>query len=102
MEHLEYEIPGRPGATLARDWALVGVVTSSNLEVLVEKTDLAGQCRFVVDTSAKGFGPVWQAVITDFLAKHAAGDLLFSIHDNGASPAVVALRLAQALEALAD
>ncbi|WP_428564437.1 MAG: malonate decarboxylase acyl carrier protein [Solidesulfovibrio sp. DCME] len=100
MEHLEYELPGRPGTTPARDWALVGVVTSSNLEVLVEKAALGGKCRFVVDTSAKGFGPIWQAVIEDFLAKHPAGDLLFSIHDNGAPPAVVALRLAQALDAM--
>jgi malonate decarboxylase delta subunit len=102
MEHLEYELPGRPGSPAAKPFALVGVVTSANLEVLVEPKTLDGHCRFVIDTAAAGFGPVWQAVIEDFLAKHPAGDLLFSIHDNGASPAVVGLRLAQALETLVE
>ncbi|GFK92972.1 Malonate decarboxylase acyl carrier protein [Fundidesulfovibrio magnetotacticus] len=100
MEHLEFTLPGRTGGPRANEWAIAGVVTSGNLEVLAEAMDLGGACRFVIDTSAKGYRDTWRAVVEDFMAKHAPGDVLFSINDSAASPAVVGLRLAQALEAL--
>lgn len=102
MEHLEFTYPGKPGAARSRDWAIVGVVTSGNLEIMAEATNLDGACRFVIDTATKGFGPIWKAVIEDFMTKHGPADLLFSINDSAASPAVVSLRLAQVLEALKD
>ncbi len=102
MEHLEYTYSGKPGPARSKDWAIVGVVTSGNLEILAEAANLDGACRFVIDTSTKGFGSTWKAVIEDFMAKHAPADLLFSINDSAASPAVVSLRLAQVLEALKD
>ena len=78
--------------------ALVGVVSSGNLEVMVEKADLNGTCQVEVSTSARGFGSIWQAVLDDFAARHDLADLRISINDGGATPAVVSLRLDQAIE----
>ena len=80
--------------------ALVGVVASGNLEVLVEPAAGSG-CRVDIDTSARGFGPIWEAVLRDFHARHGLAGLAVSIHDMGATPAVVSLRLDQAVAAIA-
>ena len=80
--------------------ALVGVVASGNLEVLVEPAPGTG-CRIDIDTSARGFAPIWEAVLRDFHDRHAAAGLAVSIHDMGATPAVVSLRLDQAMSAIA-
>jgi malonate decarboxylase delta subunit len=79
--------------------ALVGVVASGNLEVLVEPAPGSG-CRFDIDTSARGFGGVWEAVLRDFQARHGLAGLAVAIHDMGATPAVVSLRLDQAIAAI--
>jgi len=79
---------------------LVGVVASGNLEVLIEPSADAG-CRIAVDTSARGFGPVWEAVLRDFHERHGLAGLAVAIHDMGATPAVVSLRLDQAIAAIA-
>jgi malonate decarboxylase delta subunit len=80
--------------------ALVGVVASGNLEVLVEFAAGTG-CRIDVDTSARGFGAVWEAVLRDFHDRHGITGIAVSIHDMGATPAVVSLRLDQAISAIA-
>ena len=79
---------------------LVGVVASGNLEVLVEPAAGSG-CRVDIDTSARGFGPIWEAVLRDFHARHGLAGLAVAIHDMGATPAVVSLRLDQAVAAIA-
>ena len=79
--------------------ALVGVVASGNLEVLVESAPGAA-CRVDIDTSARGFGPIWEAVLRDFHARHGLSGLAISINDMGATPAVVSLRLDQAMSAV--
>ena len=78
---------------------LVGVVASGNLEVLVESAAGTG-CRIDIDTSARGFGAVWEAVLRDFHARHGLAGLAVSINDMGATPAVVSLRLDQAIAAI--
>lgn len=78
---------------------LVGVVGSGNLEVLLEPAPEGG-CTVRVETSARGFGPIWQAVVDDFHARHGLAGLRVSIHDMGATPAVVSLRLDQAVAEL--
>lgn len=100
METFTFSPPAGPGTAAtpaaARPWALVGVLASGNLEVLVEPAD---GCRVDVETSAHGFGEVWAAVVAEFFDQHR--DVLagrrFTVHDAGATPAVVALRLEQAL-----
>lgn len=100
MEHLEFDFPGRPMPAPARANAIVGVVSSGNLEVLIEQASLSGACHVSIDTAVKGYGPIWQAVLADFVARHALADVRISINDVGATPAVVGLRLVQALEEL--
>ena len=80
---------------------LVGVVGSGNLEVMLEAAAGDG-CAVRVETSARGFGPIWQAVADDFFARHPIGGVRVSINDMGATPAVVSLRLDQAVAELPE
>jgi malonate decarboxylase delta subunit len=95
---LDYRFPGqRPAGAFAP--VLVGVVGSGNLEVMVEAapgTELA----IHIETSARGFGAIWEAVVHDFHDRHPLGGLRVSINDMGATPAVVSLRLDQAISEL--
>ncbi|MBV7537735.1 malonate decarboxylase acyl carrier protein [Duganella sp. sic0402] len=79
---------------------VVGVVGSGNLEVLIEPADLNGACSVEITTAAVGFGPIWQAVISDFNTRWQLADTRISINDMGATPAVVSLRLDQAVETM--
>jgi malonate decarboxylase delta subunit len=97
MEHLHYRFTG--GTTIrAAQPRIVGVVASGNLEVLVEPAALQGACTVDIDTAANGFSAVWEAVVADFFSRHPLADVRISINDNGATPAIVALRLDQAVE----
>lgn len=98
MESLSYEYAGKqPVAPFAP--VLVGVVGSGNLEVLLEAA-ASDQCTFHVETSARGFGVIWEAVLRDFHERHGFAGLNVSINDMGATPAVVSLRLDQAAAGL--
>ena len=98
LETLHYRFVGsQPAGTFAP--VLVGVVGSGNLEVLVEPSP-GPDCHFEVQTSARGFGSIWAAVLGDFHARHPLAGVAMAIHDMGATPAVVSLRLAQAAAAL--
>lgn len=101
MERLEFEFTGGALSRPACTHALVGVVSSGNLEVLMEKAALDGRCKVVVNTSTKGFGEIWRAVLADFFVRHPLADVRVSINDVGATPAIVSLRLDQALDAFA-
>ena len=96
METLEYRFASAPAAQTETP-ALCGVVGSGNLEILVKAGDAAAVCQVSIKTSARGFGETWQAVLGSFAATHAAGGTVIAINDMGATPAVVSLRLAQAL-----
>jgi malonate decarboxylase delta subunit len=104
MEILEFEL--RPGADARaagnRPPVLVGVVASGNLEVLVEQVPATGSCTVEVNTAAAGFETIWQAVLDDFISRHPLTDVRLSINDVGATPAVVSLRLDQAIEAFLE
>jgi len=98
LETLDYAFAGRqPAGAFAP--VLVGVVGSGNLEVLLEPA--AGtDCSVHVETSARGFGPIWAAVVRDFHQRHPLAGVRVSINDMGATPAVVSLRLDQAVSEL--
>ncbi len=102
METLKYRFEGRTAPTSQLDHVLVGVVSSGNLEVLIEPTPLDGAMEIEITTAARGFGQIWQAVLDDFAARHALKDVRITIHDVGATPAVVSLRLDQAVETLQE
>jgi malonate decarboxylase delta subunit len=94
MEKMRFDFQGseRPG-TFAP--VLVGVVGSGNLEVLVEP-GIEPHCSVEVETSARGFRTIWEAVLRDFHERHRWAGVRVSINDMGATPAVVSLRLDQA------
>lgn len=98
LETLQYAFAGQRAAG---DFppVLVGVVGSGNLEVLLEPAP-GDRCEVHVETSARGFGPIWEAVLRDFHRRHPLAGVRFSLHDMGATPAVVSLRLQQAVAAL--
>ena len=99
LETLAFRFDGRqPVGPFAP--IVVGVVGSGNLEVMVEPGP-GTDCTVQVETSARGFGAIWQAVVEGFHARHPLGGLRISINDMGATPAVVGLRLEQAVAGLA-
>ena len=95
--HFRFDQGSRPLAGMPQ---LVGVVGSGNLEVLIEPASLNGACEIEVRTAAVGFGAIWQAVMTDFHERWRLADTRICINDMGATPAVVSLRLDQAVESL--
>ncbi len=98
LEALDFSFSGgRPAGPFAP--VLVGVVGSGNLEVLLEAVAGNG-CAVRIETSARGFQPIWQAVMTDFHARHPLAGVRIAINDMGATPAVVSLRLDQAVAEL--
>jgi malonate decarboxylase delta subunit len=94
MEHLTFDYPAR--RTVAAR-AHVGVVGSGDLEVLLAPND-ALQARVVVNTSVDGYGHIWKSVLDRFFTRYD-GAASIEINDFGATPGVVALRLAEAAEA---
>lgn len=98
LETLDFSFSGgRPAGAFAP--VLVGVVGSGNLEVMLEAA-AGADCTVRVETSARGFGAIWQAVMDDFHARHPLAGVRISINDMGATPAVVSLRLDQAVAEL--
>jgi malonate decarboxylase delta subunit len=79
---------------------VVGVVGSGNLEVLIEPAQLNGACTIEITTAAVGFGPIWEAVMRDFHQRWLLADTRISINDMGATPAVVSLRMDQAVQTM--
>lgn len=91
MERFELRFPGADPIT---GRAHVGVVASGDLEVLMEP---AAETTVAVRTSVDGFERVWRATLDRFFARHPVSARI-EINDSGATPGVVSLRLAQALE----
>ena len=96
MENLDLQFPSEP-APAAQRASLCGIVGSGNLEILIRPSLDKSTCTLRIKTSARGFGKVWEAVAADFTTRHAAGGTQIDINDMGATPAVVTLRLGQAL-----
>ena len=77
--------------------AILGT-NKQNLEVMVEATPGDPRCVVDISTPARGFDDVWAAVMADFFERSKLGGVRVSINDVGATPAVVSLRLDQAVE----
>lgn len=82
------------GKTPVAARAHVGVVGSGDLEVLLEP---AAETTVLVRTSVDGFEAIWRATLERFFTRHPIAARI-EINDFGATPGVVSLRLAQALE----
>jgi malonate decarboxylase delta subunit len=98
LESLNFSFTGQRRAG-AFEPVLVGVVGSGNLEVMLEPAS-GNECTIHIETSARGFGPIWEAVVRDFHQRHPLGGVRVSMNDMGATPAVVSLRLDQAVSEL--
>ena len=93
MEELIFRYPARQPITKRIQ---VGVVASGDLEILLEPAE-NGQSTFIVRTSVPGFTEVWQLMFERFMQTYDRA-VRVEINDAGATPGVVALRLAQAME----
>jgi len=106
MEHLTFDYPARRAVTTR---AHVGVVGSGDLEVLLSpastsdtsNSDNALSAHVVVRTSVDGYGHIWKSVLDRFFTRYD-GAAQIEINDFGATPGVVALRLAEAVEAAGE
>ena len=101
MEHLQFAFDGGRVYSGSAEPRIVGVVASGNLEVLIEPAPNDAACRIDIHTAVNGFGRIWEAVLADFFERHPLAHVHISINDAGATPAIVALRLDQAVESYA-
>jgi malonate decarboxylase acyl carrier protein len=93
MEQLNFAYPA---TRAARQRAHVGVVGSGDLEILL--SPLPGQqAEVVIRTSVDGYGQIWKSVLDRFFTRYD-GAARIEINDFGATPGVVALRLAEVVE----
>jgi malonate decarboxylase delta subunit len=93
MEKLSFQYPA--SAKAARK-AHVGVVGSGDLEILLEPSDDA-KAHVTVLTSVTGFQSTWKAVLDRFFERYQ-GAARIDIHDFGATPGTVTMRLQQVVE----
>lgn len=77
-----------------------GVVGSGDMEVLIHP-DQTSVAKFRVVTPVVGFDMVWQKVLQRFVEETGLSSAFVEINDNNATPAVVTLRLRQAMGELA-
>lgn len=94
MEILNFEFAA--GSTPTKQ-ALVGCVGSGDLEVLMEPSQ-SGKISIQVVTSVDGSSQRWENLFTRMFSDQNLPAVHIDIHDFGATPGVVRLRLEQAFE----
>jgi malonate decarboxylase delta subunit len=93
MEKLHFEYPA---SQPVKQRTHIGVVGSGDLELLLEPSP-DQTARVTITTSVDGFGQTWKHVLDRFFSRCEYA-ISVEIHDFGATPGVVALRLEQAVE----
>jgi malonate decarboxylase acyl carrier protein len=94
MEQIEHTYPAKRKVI---NRAHVGVVSSGDMEVLLEPAD-GIDAHVFIRTSVDGFGVSWKAVLDRFFSKYD-GAARIQINDAGGTPGIAQLRLEQAVEA---
>lgn len=94
MEQWEMSFPAM--APVA-DRVIVGVVSSGDLEVMLEP-HVEGQTVVSVTTSIDGSRQIWEAVLGRMFGQGVFPAAKIEINDFGATPGVVRLRLDQAFD----
>lgn len=97
LNELNFTLQTTSPRQLSTDLAHYGVVGSGDIEILLEHKALNGKVTVQVVTPINGFDHVWELVLNRFIQSSGLSDVHMSINDNNATPAVVALRLQQAL-----
>ena len=98
MEQFEFEFPA---SAAAAGRAVVGVVGSGDLEVLLEP-HTSGSTRVAVKTAVDGMRSTWEVVLTRILTASSLPASRIEIHDFGATPGVVRMRIEQAFEQVSE
>jgi len=96
MEILDFSYPA---TATVQNRILVGVVGSGDLEVLMEPSP-TGNTTVRVTTSVDGCQLIWQTLLERYFGASNSPALTVEINDFGATPGVVGMRIAQALEDL--
>ncbi|WP_151811690.1 malonate decarboxylase subunit delta [Acinetobacter bereziniae] len=94
MEILKFEFTA--GSAPSKQ-VLVGCVGSGDLEILMEPNQ-SGKLSIAVTTSVDGSAQRWKNVFERMFAEQTPPAVHIDIHDFGATPGVVRLRLEQAFE----
>ena len=97
LNTLEFNVKADSGHPVVKTPVHVGVVGSGDMEVLFEPGELNGFVAVKIVTPVSGFDDLWKRVLESFVVKNAIADARIEINDNNATPAVVLLRLQQAL-----
>ncbi|WP_181351235.1 malonate decarboxylase subunit delta [Thalassobacillus sp. CUG 92003] len=93
METLRFDYPAKK---ILNCHAHVGVVGSGDLEILLTPSN-ESNAKVIVRTGSRGFEKTWGEVLARFFTLNDIAATI-KINDFGATPGVVSLRLAQALE----
>ncbi len=94
MEKISYRYSA---AEPAARRALAGVVSSGDLEVLLEP-NTAGTTTVLVNTSVNGRRHIWNSLLSRIFATSTLPAARMEINDCGATPGVVRMRIEQAFE----
>lgn len=94
MEILNFEFPA--GSTPTKK-AMVGCVGSGDLEILMQPSQ-TGKISIQVMTSVTGSSQRWEKLFERMFTEQTPPAVHIDIHDFGATPGVVRLRLEQAFE----
>ena len=97
METLNFQFPA---AAPGRGRTVVGCVSSGDLEVLIEPGN-AGRLEIQVVTSVNGSSARWSQLFQRLFDGRTLPAVKIDIHDFGATPGVVRLRLEQGFEEIA-
>lgn len=100
LQKLEFEYTAENPRDIDFEQAHFGVVGSGDMEVIMQKKSQGGKATFTVVTPVTGFNEVWRLVLSRFVNEYDVGNINFEINDNNSTPAVVSLRLRQALSQL--
>lgn len=95
METLTFEFAA---AEIPKKSALVGCVGSGDLEILMEPNSSGETMTIKVVTSVDGRQQHWKNLFERIFSLHRPPAVNIDIHDFGATPGVVRLRLEQAFE----
>ncbi|MDO5102135.1 MAG: malonate decarboxylase subunit delta [Lautropia sp.] len=86
-----------PAMAPVADRVIVGVVSSGDLEVMLEP-HIEGETVVSITSSIDGSGGVWEALLSRMLGSGTLPAAKIEINDFGATPGVVRLRLEQAFD----
>ena len=78
MESLSFRHTTKKPLPGAKPQAITGVVASGNLEILLERVLPPDAVEVAIETPIAGYGPVWEAVVADFVARAQPGGVRIS------------------------